>query len=399
MKLFAQVLAVSAVMASPLIAQQVNPISAMIGEKGLAAAEAELAAISVPDATQSFALGGVRFLRGVENALQTRWDHNTAPSLDYIPILRLLLPQNSDPTPANPAMVEEIFQRTLSDMTRAADALAAIPDGADPGLVIDLNDLWFDLNSNGTREPFEGLMEIALDTPPGMEAEEPSTIVRFDAADVAWLQAYTHLISGASELVLAFDTTSVIEKVEAASARASEMQMGRLRFRAYLDIDELRWLDLAAIQIQVLRQQPDAERTRSARQHLLKMVAANRVFWARVAEETDNEAEWIPADGQDAALGFELPDGAGPTWVAVLDDVEAMLNGELLIPHWRYSNAYGIDVAKFLDDPAPLDLLGWVHGMDALDYMKPGPVISGQSWQAFEQLIGRRGMLFALLLN
>ncbi len=383
---------------APARSQDADPISAMIAEQGLAGSLSELSSLPEPTPTQSFALGGVRFLHAIEQALQTRWRYGAAAMPDYIPILRLELPPNPAADAADDTMVAQIFTEANEQMLGALEALDAIPDGTDPGLVIDLADIWFDVNMNGTREPFEGLLAITSAALNNAGSAPTGTRIRFDAADVAWLQAYAHLLAGVGNIVLAFDTATAIGEVRQAGERASAMQFDPSPYVFYMP-DSDRWLDLLAIQIKILRQQPDPARTRAARAHLLSMVAANRVFWQRLAEETDNEAEWIPGPGQTSALGFVLPEGIGDVWMAVLIDLEKMLNGELLISHWRYGGAFGINAAKFLEDPAPLDLIGWIHGMDALDYMEPGPTLSSLSWRSFEQLVGRQGFLFVILLN
>ena len=79
--------------------------------------------------------------------------------------------------------------------------------------------------------------------------------------------------------------------------------------------DTERWLDKIAIVVLALRQQPDAALTRATAAHLRAMVAQNRAFWQLVAQETDNQAEWIPNPRQQAAMGFELPPDTDVVWL------------------------------------------------------------------------------------
>lgn len=384
-----------------------HPISSAIAKNGLSATEAALTALPAPSPDEQFLLGGVRFLRGVERALQTRWRYGAKPMPDYIPILRVRLPENPNPEPQSDAMVAEIFEDALSDMQIAEQALAAIPENAEVGVILALNDLWFDININGKRDRGEGLLALqsmALSSARLDDAaldamdETQLPLVRFDTADVAWLRAYTHLLSGASELVLSLDPTSAITKVRTARDRMDAMGLHGSEYLFYVP-DSERWLDLLAMQVFALRHQPDPVRTRKARDHFLAMLAQNRIFWAKIAQETDNELEWIPADHQDSALGFDLPAGLGDRWLAILSDAERVLTGDLLISHWRFKGNVGINVAKFLEAPAPLDLIGWIHGTDALDYIEQGETISNTNWRAFERMVGRQGLMFALMLN
>lgn len=49
------------------------------------------------------------------------------------------------------------------------------------------------------------------------------------------------------------------------------------------------------IVISALKQNPDPDRIRSANDHISEMIADNRIFWACLAEETDNDREWSPS--------------------------------------------------------------------------------------------------------
>ena len=159
------------------------------------------------------------------------------------------------------------------------------------------------------------------------------------------------------------------------------------------------YADKLWIVIETLRQSPDAARTRAARDHLLAMIADNRRFWERVARETDNDAEWIPNGTQTGVFGITLAAETGQTWLAVLSDLEAMLKGERLVPHWALPPGSGVDVAAMLQDPAPIELAGWIHGIDALPYARKGPVIDAASWRAFESIVAGNSILYALWLN
>ena len=164
-------------------------------------------------------------------------------------------------------------------------------------------------------------------------------------------------------------------------------------------VDTERWLDKIAIVVLALRQQPDAALTRATAAHQRAMVAQNRAFWQLVAQETDNQAEWIPNPRLQAALGFELPPDTDVVWLGILAELEQMLDGTLLVPHVALPSEAGVNIARYLKNPTPLDLIGWVQGMDALPFAERGPVIDAQAWSGFEALVGGRGALFAVLLN
>ncbi len=158
-------------------------------------------------------------------------------------------------------------------------------------------------------------------------------------------------------------------------------------------------IDRLAMIYFALQQQPDPAHTRATRDHMLAMIAANRVFWARVALETDNSGEWIPNDTQDQGLGLPVPKGTDARWLAVLDDAEALLQGTKLIPHWRLREGAGINLKSLLENPVPVDLAEWAHGIGLLPFAEEGTRISAENWWAFERLMRGDSMLFVVFLN
>ncbi len=375
--------------------------SAALAADGLARTEAALSALAAPTPDDRFALGGVRFLRGIEQALQLRWQLGAVEEIAPLPILRLDLPLNRAPEPMRASLVAEIFGGALAQMALAETTLAAIPEGADIGLTIRLEDLWFDITGDGQRGIGEDLLPLALDNFT-MPWSEPggltSTSIRFDSADVFWLRAYGQLISGLSSFVLAFDPTAATARLMAA-ADDEKTRLASPNPSAIDEFDVSGWVDKAASAILALRQQPDPALTRQSRAHLMQMVALNRQFWRAVATETDNQEEWIPNARQTAALGFDMPADTDVVWLGVLSELEQLLDGKLLVPHIALPPEAGINIAAWMENPNPLDLVGWIQGMDALPYAERGPMITGTAWTAFEQLVGGRGVLYALLLN
>ncbi len=375
----------------------------LIAENGLAGAVDQLSAQTEKNPSDQFTLGALHFLRGIEKTLQVRWEYNaTIDDLD-LPVLRLPVPPNPDAKPFRADLITGLFTELLTDMDASRAALAQIPDGADVALDLNLANVWFDINMNGARDMGEGIIEVGANTLMGEinmgDADSiPPMDVRFDTADVAWLTAYTHMVSAAGEMVVAFDPTEAISNVMNANAKMIELR-GNAPMEFGFDMQFGGWVDQFAMAYGALNQQPDAIHTRAAHAHLLKMIAENKVFWAAVAQEADNEREWIPNDNQTAALGFELPKGTGAAWQAVLADVEALLNGDLLIEYWRISPAGGVNVKKLFMDPPVVDIVTWVQGSGLLPYLERGPVISGDSLRRFEELTGGNPFLISFLLN
>ena len=383
--------------AAPAWAQ--SSISAEIGRSGLKATEARLAALPAPDDAERFALAGVRFLGTVEAALQLRWRVGLSEQLTMLPVLRLPIAENPAPEPFRPELIAELFHAITTGMEAARAPLAGIEEDSDFALKISLGDIWFDINGNAVRDPGEDLMEVSrpmlLGQRPAPAANPP--VIRFDAADVAWLSAYTHLLGGIGDAVLAYDPTAAITKVLGA-----RLALHGLRGRPF-DADDgmlIEIADMVAMVEGALNQPPDIARAQSAHAHFLAMIEDNRRFWRLVAAETDDAAEWLPNESQrSSALGVVLPAGTGAAWLAVLGDAEALLTGALLAPYWQLDATAGVNVGRLFTDPRPIDLLDWVQGAGALPYLEKGSVVDDASWDAFSELVGGEAMLMTVFLN
>lgn len=427
-------------------------VSQMLRDTGLKATRDRLQNTSPRSPDDQLALGAVTFLSAVERAYHLRWRvGQTGGDLPF-PVLRAPLPDNPAPEPFTAPLIRELFEQFLADMARAEAYLAALPTDADPSFVLSLPDLWFDVNGDGIRDETEGFREIALpslmsrwqirqlerDVKDNPDRIDPlQTTIRFDRSDLYWLRAYTQVLSGVSEIILAFDPTSEIEKLlemrEALALQTSQFQPSAKELADYKDhlrksfpdeseakiqarIDQtLRearadrspesfgqaglFVDMASVVIETLRHQPDPERIATARHHLLRMVQLNRQFWAALDTETDDDREWIPNARQTAALGFEMPDTIDTAWLAVLEDAEGVLKGELLIPFWRFGNGYGINLNAYVDNPGPLPIVQWIQGAAALPYAQQGEVMTTRNWQRFRRLVRRQTGLFVILLN
>lgn len=390
--------------------------SARLAADGLGATAAAIEALAAPTPEDHLALAAARFLGGVERALHARWAVGQSEEISFLPVFRLPLAPNPAPAAFDPALLETMLAGLSADMEAARAALAAIPEGTEVALDLRLEDIWLDINGSGGRDGGEGVLDLAgfmlaarprFDPvtfeplpPPAVPASIPVT---FDTADVAWLSAYTHLLSGTSDLIRAFDPTGPIRRVhEGRTAMAKAGIPGPFEALALGQhgTDASRYpdsIDAIAMAILALRQQPSAERTRAARDHFLAMIADNRRFWALVSAETDNRQEWIPNANQTAALGLAFPEGVDVAWQDVLADGEKLLKGELLVPIW--TPAAGFDLAGWLESPGPVDLVEWLHGFGMQPWLRAGPAVAAESWAVLQQMTTGNTLLFAVFLN
>lgn len=377
-------------------------------DQPLETTRAGLAALPAPTAAERYGLAAVTFLRGIEQTLQSRYRSfqiKDAGVQEMFPVMRLPVPPNPNAEPLRPEVLTGLFSRLLEDMAQTRAALDAAAPGPGDIVVIDLAALWFDIDGDGARGPGETLLDAFAAAAggaagPGASAPPPGTklTVHFDAADAQWLAAYTHLLSAVSEFVLAFDPAEAIGEVMASAAALEELRGSSGPPVNYgFDIEAI--ADQLAVVLNALQRKPGTPHIHAMRDHLLAMIARNRDFWRLVAQETDDTREWIPNDRQTAALGFELPPQTGEAWLRVLADAEAVLEGRLLVYHWRVSPAAGVNVAKLLDDPPEVDPVRWIQGAGLLPYMERGPLVTAESLARFSAMFRGDALLFMVLLN
>ena len=409
-------------------APNVHPVSDLIAEEGLAAADGWLTAQSLAASTPEtqFLLGGVRFLRGVEVMMQTRWENSAVP-IAFLPGMRGELPPNPG-AQFDPAFLETAFKRGLVQMNRAERALTGATE-EEFAVTIRLTDLWFDVNKDGVKQEAEALdqlFEALQPAPPRRQMrrdengrtvrdengrpiwDEPEPVpefsgyVRFDSADANWLAAYVHLTSGFAELTLAADPTPAIKRV---TDSHRQLQSFGTTFFDATGFAEEAWVEMAAAILLTLRGEPDAVRTRAAHQHFKLMISHNRDFWEEVMQETDNDLEWLPNPNQRSAFGIEVTKELAESWQSVLSEMSAVLEGEALMPYWRVPNlgekekGVGINIAKWLQDPGDMDLVLWVQGEAVLPYLESGRIVDTNVMARFRQLTRGNGFMFAAWFN
>lgn len=383
-------------LATPVAAQD---LSAEIGSTGLAATVTRLETLSSPAEADRFALGGLRFLRALETTFQTRYRTGMDDPTGLVPLIRL----NQGTAPVAtfaPGDVAALFAQAATDMAAARAPLADLATGPEFSVEIRLADLWFDVNADGTRSPDEDLMQLLGPSLLGWrwfdrDPATPAPTIRFDRADAAWLSAYTHLLEGVANVVLAYDPTEALSRADQAreTMRAISPPYAEEVFAIRPAVDAV-WVILEA-----LDQQPDAARLTQARDHFLSMIVENRSFWTAVETESDDNAEWLPNARQTSALGLTIPPETKDTWLAVLADGEALLNGTKLIPYWRLGDGAGVNLARMFTDPAPIDVKDWIQGTGALPYLEQGAPVTAENWSRFEAMMGGNAMLMSVWLN
>ena len=374
--------------------------------EGEGALAARLAANAGDDEAR-FGLGMVRFGRALEKFAQHQYRYGLQPTGERIvPFLRLPAPPNPNAERLTYEAQRAAFQAMIDDFAGVEATLAAMGPG-DARIMLDLEKIRFSLAGAGGAEQAVPLMDLlraaaSMGQPKAGAAAEPFEAV-FDRADVTWLRGYCRLLSAMLEFVLAYDWRETFAKTAGvfypnlrADGIVDDSSLGNLVGGAdsatfFADIivmiHEVRW--------------PVAEPARMGRvrDNLKQVIALSRENWRAILAEKDNDREWVPSPLQTSGVfpTMQVTQERVDAWHAALGEFDAVLDGRLLVPHWRM--AKGINIGGFSRSRGPFDLVLWITGHGAVPYLEDGPVMSSQSWRAWQQIFGGNFFMFAVYFN
>ncbi|MDQ2092094.1 hypothetical protein [Marimonas arenosa] len=195
--------------------------------------EARIAALSAAAEANPFELGMLTTLRAVEKVVQARYEYGIDNRTLGLPLLRLPMgaPRVTPAREATPETFREVVETFVADMSAARRLVKqAEAAGAEP-FELTVTELWFDMNLNGMQDDGEGVEEVLAPVIFGRQGMRDwkasghygqAITVRFDAADQAWLAAYTHMLSGLGHAAMAFDPTPIFENVAEGRRKMSE---------------------------------------------------------------------------------------------------------------------------------------------------------------------------------
>ena len=130
------------------------------------------------------------------------------------------------------------------------------------------------------------------------------------------------------------------------------------------------------------------------------MIDLSRQSWQLIQGETDNDNEWIPGENQQSVIeGVQMDKERIRSWHAFLQEAEAVLKGDKLIPFWRTGFSGGINLAKMFTEPRECDLVLWVQGTDALPYLEEGELSQSATWTEFQRVFRGEFVGFAFWIN
>ena len=133
----------------------------------------------------------------------------------------------------------------------------------------------------------------------------------------------------------------------------------------------------------------EPERMKSVLAHLEAIPPLSRENWKRILAETDSGKEWIPNPRQTGVLpGVTMTQEQIDGWMAFLDEFEALLKGEKLLPHWRFEK--GINLRRIFLEPTTFDVVLLIQGSAAIPYLEDGVLTTGETWRRIDGLLARQ---------
>jgi hypothetical protein len=349
----------------------------------LAAGESALAPLARQgDDNARFGLAGLQFFRAVERLAQGLYRHGLeAPRSGFVPILRMPVPRNPDPAALTYDGFRSILQAFVEDLARV-DATLSEAQLARLKVPVDLARVRLDLNGDGTAAEDELFWSILAGVDPRARALRPESFVAtFDSGDAHWLKGYTHLLRAIGEFWLAHDFRPMFDQAFQLFFPRAQLPFGPPRLRGARGL-EAEYPSIAdAIALVHLWNWPVAEPARLPRvlAHLKAVPEQSRKSWAAILAETDDDHEWIPSPRQTSRFA-DLPvtQERVDAWLTVMSELDAVLDGRKLVPHWRLDK--GLNLRRAIIEHRNFDLVMWLTGAGVMPFLEDGSAVSSDSW-------------------
>ncbi|RTL93163.1 MAG: hypothetical protein EKK31_32680 [Hyphomicrobiales bacterium] len=380
-----------------------------VAERNTALSTLEAAAAGDP--ASAYAAGAGEFFTALELLAGGLHRHGfESPKSFMLPLMQLPVPDNPNPEPLTYEDFRAILVAFRDRLEKSAAKLGSVPANADIGMVVDLTRAGIDLNEDGTIAPDESFAAImaALSRNGGTADAAVSLTFRFDRADGYWLQGYAEFLMAQADFWLAHDFRAMFDgSFHMLFPRAKLPLQDTLvppdgGMSGNIFTSEWRFADFISLVHLINWPVVEPERRQAARSHLLEMIRLSREDWKAILAETDNDREWLPGPqqkGVNPLTGLEVGQEQVQAWLATLTIAEDLLEGRVLLPHFRITGK-GINMKRFFDEPKPFDLVLSVTGPGIAPYLESGRILTSDDFDQIQRQFGGAGFLtFALWFN
>jgi hypothetical protein len=407
---------VLALMSVPAVAGPAGDIAREALYSGaLADGIAKLQPLAAADDQEAwFGLGAIRLTQSFEELVQALYRHGFAvPSTAsaFGPGVEIYLPSNPNPEPLDYDGVRDILAAFLNGLDEARSSFLTAAQAGD--YVIEINPLLVrvDANGDGKVEEFEsivGLMAMLNATsieellePPVPGAPSNFEFIGFDRADAYWLAGYTQVIGSQLDFLLAHDFSGFVNSLFHRLFPKSGFPMQDYAMGGMMMLDpetDTAIADLVAGIHTFDWPVTDAARLKGVRERLLAVLDLSHQNWAAILQETDNSHELVPSPKQTAIFpGASVDEAKVAAWLVTLDKARDVLEGRLLLPHWRFKQ--GFDLKAFFETATETDLVMILTGLGALPFLTDGPIATQDDFRAIEDAFGNDWLGYAFWFN
>lgn len=382
------------------------------------------------DQEAKFGLGFLQLLTGLEAVTQALYRHGlAAPETGPMgPVLGIPMPENTDPEPLDYGRFRAMLQGLVDQLDAAKATFLAAGESGD--YVIDVDPLRIRLDVNGDGKADEGetvaaVVGIAVgdptlgqpqstippDQPDGTrrrdggpaqqgEPQPPATIIGFDRADAIWLAGYSNVFAGQADYLLAHDFSGFFDATFHRFFPRAGLLMQQYARGGQLVIDpetDTAIADAIAGIHTLDWPVTDPARLKHVLERAKDVTQLSRRNWEAILAETDDHAELVPSPTQTGLGDRGVTAEQVEAWQATLDTVDQVLDGELLLPHWRFRQ--GFDLKAYFETATETDFVMILTGAGAIPFLKDGPIANPESFAAANRAFGTDLIGYALWFN
>jgi hypothetical protein len=399
-------------------------------------AEGQAALAAAAEAKEPEACFGAGFLSlagGIEGLAQDLYRYGaTTPGTPAAALMLGIggMPETAVPANPNPeTLTYEALRGILTDFRGALTSAqqnfecpSAATEGTDFVVPIEVLKVRIDFDGDGETSEAETLQAFLEGVfgpiePPAPEVvegsgksktrtepaapEEINSTIGFDVADSIWLAGYSQVIGVQVDMILAHDFedffNAYLHRVFPQSGLPMQdySEGGTLFMDPSSDagiadiIAAIHTLDFPVV---------DRELFQSIPAQLKHITALSRQNWDLIMVETDDNRELLPSPTQTSLIeGQDITLEKVTAWRETLDVLDRIVDGELLIPHWRFKQ--GFDLRAFFENSERTDLVMLFTGQGALAYLKDGPIAEADSFSAANSVFGDNVFNYAAWFN
>lgn len=327
-------------------------------------------------------------------------------------------PSNPSPEKLSYEDLRGMLDRFVGGLDTARSQFEAAGQSGDYVLTIDPVQVRIDFDGDGTASESETLAllmsqltdmgELGYFAVPAEDGKSKTktdaarvTSIGFDRADAFWFAGYAQIVAAPFDLLLAHDFSGFYEAYLHRAFPNSGLPMGPYSRGGDLflgDGNDAGIADLIAGIHTFSFPVTDSPRLAGVLARLKSITALSRQNWDAIQAETDDDRELVPSPRQTSILpGMAVTQASVDAWMATLDTIDEVLDGKLLVPHWRFTK--GVDLKAYFETAERTDLVLLIAGSAVLPYLKDGPIADAQSFAKANEAFGADWLNYVFWFN